>query len=154
MYESVCSNPIPRCLKRCIARKHPSSLYPFAVLSKCKPMSLEMSNCFLAYTSHLSRSSPCLLLWRPHSLKASQEISCTQGNRPYCLKASQEICCMPGQQNTGVHSPLKIPQSEGLPGGLLQLGPQASQEICSNAGTQQAGSRQKYPGQLTLEITR
>lgn len=40
---------------------------------------------------------------------------------------------MPGQQNTGVHSPLKIPQSEGLPGGLLQLGPQASQEICSNA---------------------
>ena len=66
---------------------------------------------------------------------------------------------------------LKAPQSEGLPGDLLhpgqwtpqyeslsgdllQPGPQVSQETCSNPETQEAGSRQRYPGQLTPEIAR
>jgi hypothetical protein len=50
--------------------------------------------------------------------------------------------------------PLKTPLSEGFPGYLLQPGPQVSQETCSNPGTQEAGSIQRHPGQLTPEITR
>lgn len=42
------------------------------------------------------------------------------------------------------------PQSVGLIGGLLKPWPQASQ---GNTGTQEAGSMQKHPEQLTPEIT-
>ena len=59
-----------------------------------------------------------------------------------------------GQQFTSIHAPLKTPQSKGLTGGLQQPVPQAYQETCNNPETQEAGTSQRHPDQLTPGVTR
>lgn len=85
-------------------------------------------------------------------------------------KTNNKGLCLPPGQTISMITPLKTPQSEGPPGGVLQRGPQnpqsegisgllqpvpyASYKTRSNQGTQEAGSRQRHPEQLTPEITR
>jgi hypothetical protein len=55
------------------------------------------------------------LLWRQHSLKASQEFCCTQGNWPNSLKASQEFWFI---QDNRPHS-MKVSENSYMQGNSL-----------------------------------
>ena len=104
-------------------RKELSSLrtHHFPKLPFSKFQSPSSKQHLLGYITSLSAS-----LKTPQS-QSCQEVNCMQGNSSAAHRAT--------------HHPLKIPKSEGFPRGLLYLGPQASQETCSNSRTQKTGSR-------------